>query len=325
VVIKFGIIGYRNHSLRLIKIIEKNRNCKIDFIYHPTKKITDIRGTNDLSDLFECDAIVISSPNETHYNYIVELENFKGYIFCEKPPVISKIQLKYLEKLPQRKKEKIFFNFNYRFSKLNQNLIKQLKSKKIGKIIQIYFITGHGLAFKNNYLDSWRSDGKRNMHNILDTVAIHFLDLVSFDIGIIDEIEYFPNNYSKNGSSYDTSNLLLKFKKGPLVSIFNSYATSHLNEIMIIGTNGYFSSRDDEIIIRYPRDTFNNEGLFSPPPIKTRKKYNAFDDHNFSLMESVNYFVKCIKTKKKIPLKLFESSIATNKVIINLKNEFSKK
>ena len=210
--IRFGIIGYRNHSLRLMKIIEKNRNCRIDFIFHPKKKIDDIRGTNNLSDLFKCDAIVISSPNVTHYDYILALKNFKGYIFCEKPPVISKIQLRYLEKLPPRKKGKIFFNFNYRFSKLNQNLMKQLNSKKIGKIIQIYFITGHGLAFKNNYLKSWRSDGKRNLHNLLETVAIHFLDLVSFNIGIIDKIEYSPNNYSENGSSYDTSHLLLKFK-----------------------------------------------------------------------------------------------------------------
>ena len=38
---KLGIIGYRNHALRLRSIIEKKPNCRIDFIYHPTKKIDD--------------------------------------------------------------------------------------------------------------------------------------------------------------------------------------------------------------------------------------------------------------------------------------------
>ena len=40
-VMKLGIIGYRNHALRLRSIIEKKPNCRIDFIYHPTKKIDD--------------------------------------------------------------------------------------------------------------------------------------------------------------------------------------------------------------------------------------------------------------------------------------------
>ena len=49
------------------------------------------------------------------------------------------------------------------------NLIEiQKKSMELEKIIQINIISTHGLAFKKEYKNSWRSDGKNNLHNILD-------------------------------------------------------------------------------------------------------------------------------------------------------------
>ena len=97
---KLGIIGYRNHALRLRSIIEKKPNCRIDFIYHPTKKINNSKFTNDFSKLLSCDAIIIASPNSTHYAYIKKLvKNYTGYIFCEKPPVTSKSELRNLRNL----------------------------------------------------------------------------------------------------------------------------------------------------------------------------------------------------------------------------------
>ena len=322
---KLGIIGNRNHALRLRNIIEKKRNCRIDFIFHPTKKIDDNRSTNNFSDLLGCDAIFISSPNKTHFNYIRRLQKFNGYIFCEKPPVISKNQLNYLEKLPLERKRKLFFNFNYRFSKISKNLESQLNSTKIGKIIQINIIATQGLAFKKIYLDSWRADGRKNLHNLLDTVAIHFLDIVSLHLGDHDNIIYLADNFSRNGSSYDTSHLFIKFKKGPFVSIFNSYASSYIYEIMVIGTNGYFTCRDDELIIRSPRNTFDSKRLFIPPPIKNKKKFNMQDDYNDSLRKSVDYFLHCVMKKNKIPINFFQTSILTNRIIINLKNKHSTK
>ena len=88
-VLNFGIIGYRNHAGKLISFLEKNSECKINCIYHPTKSLDD-RFTNNFSDLYDCDAVIIASPNKTHYQYVEKLtKNFNGYIFCEKPPVIK--------------------------------------------------------------------------------------------------------------------------------------------------------------------------------------------------------------------------------------------
>ena len=75
-VVKLGIIGYKNHAERLLNILDKKRDCCLKFIYHPTKKIKDVRGTNKISDLLSCDGILIASPNNTHFSYLKKLEKF---------------------------------------------------------------------------------------------------------------------------------------------------------------------------------------------------------------------------------------------------------
>ena len=92
-VLNLGIIGYRNHAGKLISFLEKNSECEINYIYHPTKSLDD-RFTNNFSNLYDCDAVIIASPNKTHYEYIEKLtKNFNGYIFCEKPPVTNNEEL----------------------------------------------------------------------------------------------------------------------------------------------------------------------------------------------------------------------------------------
>ena len=125
-VVNVGIIGYRNHAQRLISLVETNSECKLKHIFHPNKKIDDFRGTNNFSDLLECDVIIISSPNLTHYEYLKKLKSFTGYIFCEKPPAVSLEDLNELKIIDDTRKRKTFFNFKYRFSELNQKFRKYL-------------------------------------------------------------------------------------------------------------------------------------------------------------------------------------------------------
>ena len=37
-VVKLGIIGYKNHAKRLISILDNKKGCSLEFIYHPLKK-----------------------------------------------------------------------------------------------------------------------------------------------------------------------------------------------------------------------------------------------------------------------------------------------
>ena len=107
--IKLGIIGYRNQAAKLLSILENKPNVIINTIFHPDKKIDDSRFSNNFSDILDSDAVIIASPNHTHFNYIEQLlKGFSGYIFSEKPPVTSGKELAKLNSKSSNDKARIF-------------------------------------------------------------------------------------------------------------------------------------------------------------------------------------------------------------------------
>ncbi len=317
-VIKLGIIGYGNQAKRLITIFNEIKNCNIELVYHPTKSLEHSNSTNNFSDLLDCHAVVITTPNNTHFEYIQKLlENFDGYIFCEKPPLTSKNHIEILEKISKEKKEKIFFNFNYRFGEISK-IIKNSSLDEIGNIISVNITLNHGLAFKTNYQNSWRANAENNQHNILDTLSIHYVDLANFLFGIPKNIRYFPSLMSNNGSSFDTCKIFINYEDGKTIFISNSYASPYLNEITIVGTNGLTSIRDDQIITRSPRDTFNEKGSFIQPPIISEQEYNLENEYIASLKSSLLFFISKVEKSESIDLKYFKSSMETNQIILKL-------
>ena len=317
--VKLGIIGYKNHAERLLNILDKKKDCHVEFIYHPTKKLKDVRGTNKILDLLSCDVILISSPNDTHFSYLKKLEKFNGYIFCEKPPVILISELNSLKKFKTEKKQKIFFNFNFRYKKINSLFEEIIKDKHLGKIINVNIISTHGLAFKKEYKKSWRSKG--NLHSVLDTVTVHFIDMLNLHFGKPKKIQYYTKLVAKTGIAYDTVNVDITYENGINAQILNSYASPSVNEISILTSNSWIVFRKNEFIIYHPRDTFDKKGFFKDPPIYKKLKIKKDEDYNKSLRYSLDNFVFHIKNNTPFDLKFFNTSLETNKIIIDLKNK----
>ena len=320
-VIKIGIIGYGKHAGTIMGLLKKINDVKLEYIFHPTKNINSPLFTNKLNELYNCDIVMVLSPNTTHFYYLKKLiKNSNAYIFCEKPPVVTCNQIKYLKKIPNRKKHKIFFNFNFRFSKLNYYFKKYLESKKIGSPISVNLTSTHGFAFKREYLKSWRSDGKSNRHNILETMAIHFLDLVNLHLKDMTITNYIPSLQSKKGTSFDTCIINGSDKNNVYFSILNSYAAPRIsNALTITGTNGILTIDNNFIKIYSPRNTFDRNGLFKHPPLLLKKKFNIDIDYRNSLRDSLNFFISSVKNCKKFDLDSFETSVNVNELIINLK------
>ena len=318
-VVNLGIIGYKNHAERLLNILDKKRDCYLKFIYHPTKKIKDVRGTNKISELLSCDGILISSPNNTHFSYLKELEKFSGYIFCEKPPVVLRSELNKLKKFKTKRKRKIYFNFNFRFKKINSLFEEVINDKRLGKIININIILAHGLSFKKEYVKSWRSKGNR--HSVLDTVTVHFIDMLNLHFGKPKKIHYYPKSINKTGTAYDTVNVNMTYGNGIDVQILNSYASPLVNEISILTDNSWIIFRKNEFIIYHPRDTFDKKGFFKDPPIYKKFKINKDEDYLKSLSCSLDDFIFHTKNNMPFDLKLFNTSLEVSKIIIDLKNK----
>ena len=148
--LSISAIGNRGHAKSVIDIINKSSIAKVECIYKPNTKNRSDLETSDIEKILDSDAVFILSPNDTHFRYLKYLKkNYKGYIYCEKPPVIKINHLKLIEKYSK----KIFFNFNLRFSIL-ESLISEINTNE--KIVKINFTDCHGLAYKKDiYSKSW--------------------------------------------------------------------------------------------------------------------------------------------------------------------------
>lgn len=303
--IKVGIIGYKNHARILIELIDSNASCKLEYIYHPTKDLNFSNSTNNIADLYSCDVVIIASPNDTHYEYInLLLSNSKCYIFCEKIPVTKLEDVEKLEKLSDEDKGRLYFNYNFRYSYFNETL----QNPNLGKFQHINIIATHGLAFKSEFKNSWRA---KNPHAITETVSIHFIDLLTHNLGKIKSFLYYHYPYS------NTSLITAVFENGITCSIFASYASPLHNEMTIIGTDGILKMTDDRIIVRSPRDTFDDNGFFKEPPITKNTRINLQEDLAWSLEESLDIFMTHVRVKQPLNY-FFDESLYSNRILLEM-------
>ena len=304
---KIGIIGDGIHSKRIQKILKKKR---LNFIIYKSKK-PNYFNKFEFDKIKNCKIIFILSPNKTHLNYL-KLLHTNRYIFCEKPPVVRKKELKILKKINSKK---IYFNFNKRFS--NFSLILQKKEKfKLGKLIYGSLITSHGLAQKNDYLKNWRSKKLSNRKGVFETVLIHDIDLINYIFGIKRIKQINLNNTSNRGDSIDTASIQLILKNNSIINIFSTYNSSYNESAHLLFENGLIIKNYKSLNVCGPTKTFNKKGMFIKPPNLLQKVISPKKDYEESLEKSVNYFLKHAKKNLSFKKKEFNCSIKSNEIML---------
>ncbi|MDC3171491.1 Gfo/Idh/MocA family oxidoreductase, partial [Pelagibacteraceae bacterium] len=307
---KLGIIGYKGHSQRIIKILEKNKNIKQIIIYCRKKsvaKILEIKKqnknifyTSDLSNLFDLNGVFISSKSDSHVYYIKKFEKKNVYIFCEKPAFTIKSDFKYLDNLDNKIKKKIYFNFNYKKSKLFKDLNKIIKNKKYGKVLHANIDIGHGLAFKKGLKQNWRFSEFNIFNNIAGNLGVHYINFLESYFGKSLSLEIYISSISRK-RSFDTATIIASYKNNISSKVFLSYASPFLKEISIYMSNGIVVYSNKRISVYYPRETYDKNSFFMKPKknyqIKYKKEYT--ED---SLENSINYFVNKVKNNNYFPL-----------------------
>jgi len=304
---KIGIIGNGNHSKRIQKILQKK---KINFIIYKPKK-PKYFSYNEYQKLKNCDIIFIVSPNNSHLYYLEEL-NKNRYIFCEKPPVTSLNELKKLKKLNHKK---IYFNFNYRFSKISE-LLKNSHKYKLGNLLYANITITHGLALKKEYINSWRSDKNKCKKGVYEIISIHYIDLINFYYNIIKINKPKLINHSHLGTSFDTSHVELNLQNKSIVNIFSSYYSPYALKLFFLFKNGIIEKEDNKITIKGPAINLDSKGFFKSPKIIKQIKTDDKKDYEESLKKSVTYFLNCAKKRKNFRKKLFSKSLESNEILL---------
>lgn len=221
-----GFIGYRNFAERLRGLFEQSELVGQFTLYHPNKIEG---GTTKLEDLFDCDFIVIASPDWTHGSYLRQLQAYKGYIFCEKIPVISREDLLFLKSHPN---PLLYFNFNYRKSRLFD-----LLQEGILHISQWY---SNSLALTEEYRGNWRSDASKAPLGVFQLSGIHLFDLLVFCFGRPVSYHTIAKNLSPYGNSIDNFGINLEFSNGETADLFLSYTAPFHFSINVITMKSFF-------------------------------------------------------------------------------------
>ena len=287
--LKVCIIGNGLHSKRIQKILKKR---KIKFTIFKPKSKKNFKSEN-LDILKKFNVFFIISPNDTHYHYIKSLYK-KSYIFCEKPPTNKIIELKKLKKI---KSNKIYYNFNFRFSKIAE-ILKNKDKYKLGNLIYANIISGHGLAFKKEYKLNWRSNRKKCPKGVFEMLAIHWLDLLNHLFKITAFNKPRLMNLSNVGDGYDNSNISVTIRNKIFAEIFCSYTSPLINKKTFVFDNGIVEQNESILEIKGPALNFDKNNLLKLPKTIKKIKINEKKDYLESLEKSIDYFLKTVAKKK---------------------------
>ena len=303
---KISIIGYKNHASRLENLLKSIGITPYMWNHH----------TDNFSNLIGSDAILISSPNDTHVHYIKRILRISpdSYIFCEKPPAVNLDDLDYLDGLSLGDKSKIFFNFNRRFSYIS----KLVKEKDLGKPVHFNFVSSHGLAFKDTFKDNWRFTSTNELMGVYGTVAVHYIDMCIWLLGECENININKSTYSGSNLA-DSVTIDMKFKNGCTTNIFVSYVTPFINRSNMIFENAIVEQEDGVINLYENWNTVDEKGFFKKPHKQTLLEMKSSREYyNDSLKNSLVEFVKTVKSKDLFSFEYFDKSIFTNYILLNV-------
>ena len=142
------------------------------------------------------------------------------------------------------------------------------------------------------------------------------IDLINFHFKI-DKIQK-PTllNQSSVGNSYDSSVLEIILKNKAVVSIFSTYNSPYATRYFFLFENGIIEQIDNNLIVRGPTMNLDSKGFFKKPNVIKSFNVNDNNDYNFSLKESINFFLNTAKKKKSFNKNIFECSIKSNSLIL---------
>ena len=305
---KITIIGYKNHALRIKNILNKlGYNNVVNYNHHTPWDHRD-----------DSDAYFISSPNESHGEWIDKLKEKDKYIFCEKPPATN---LEDLDRLEVLLNKKLYFNFNYRCSILVDSAKNFIKTKEMGKLLYINCISTHGLAHKDSFQDNWRFNSDNLFSSIVGNLGIHYIDLIGYLSGNITDINIKTASIVSDKLP-DTATLHIVNELCD-AKVFLSYAAPFRNQITLLFDNGILELLDGKVTLQTPRDTLDDKGRFKPPNYTTISEFtNSKEYYDDSLKKSVEYFMNCLENNESISTENYDQSItSTKKLIKALENQ----
>ena len=132
------------------------------------------------------DRVVVTTPDYTHADYIVEALEAGADVVVEKPLTIDAEGCRRITKAVHETGRNVVVTFNYRYSPRNSALKEIIQSGVIGKVTSIDFSWVLDTVHGADYFRRWHRE-KKNSGGLLIHKASHHFDLVNWWIDDVPE------------------------------------------------------------------------------------------------------------------------------------------
>lgn len=132
------------------------------------------------------DRVVVTTPDYTHANYIVEALRAGADVVVEKPLTIDAEGCRRITQAVHETGRNVVVTFNYRYSPRNSALKEIIQSGVIGKVTSIDFSWVLDTVHGADYFRRWHRE-KKNSGGLLIHKASHHFDLVNWWIDDVPE------------------------------------------------------------------------------------------------------------------------------------------
>jgi len=228
--INIGLIGYGVVGERRLNNLPKFFNligCADPNIFSSSKKkfknnkIFLTKNWKDLIKLKRLEAVIISTTHHLHSDILLQCIKFNLHVFIEKPAGISEIKTKkVISKLKSKKNLRVRVGFNHRYHPAFLKAKNLIDANKIGKIIFIRGVYGHGGRL--GYEKEWRFKKKLSGGGELIDKGSHLIDLSRLFLGDLKVNFSNLKNYFWKMKLEDNCFLNLENKSGSLAFLHTS-------------------------------------------------------------------------------------------------------
>lgn len=125
------------------------------------------------------DRVIITSPDFTHADYIVQALEAGADVVVEKPLTTNEEGVRRIAEAAKRTGRDVIITFNYRYSPRNSELKRVIESGEIGEVTSVHFEWVLDTAHGADYFRRWHRN-KEMSGGLLIHKASHHFDLVNW-------------------------------------------------------------------------------------------------------------------------------------------------
>ena len=226
---------------KLIAVCDIDKEKAIEFAekYNATAYYTL---TELLAHEKELDIITICTPNGLHAQQSIDCLKAGKHVLCEKPMALKVEDCKAMIEASEKANKKLFIVKQNRFNPPVVALKKAIDEGRLGKIVNVQLN-----CFWNRNADYYSNSTWKGTKELdggtLFTQFSHFIDLLYWTIGDIEDIEVYTSNaLHQNMIEFeDTGVVILKFENGALGTVnytVNAHQKNMEGSLTVFGEKG---------------------------------------------------------------------------------------